>query len=163
MCVPSMDALWGHKTSLSEGSGPHSHWWSDMKRSAWGSKGSLDGSKSVIKKKKKETTKPFHLFGLVTWALAVKGDAFITCLHMLKLFLFQSSQCVVNFTSMLNCTWGNKGQEKWNILLQALATFGLDSCISFYFHTWGLDKDIMAFQCCALIEKHGPNCWLWYA
>lgn len=85
----------------------HSYWWSDMKRSAWGSKGSLDGKSWLYQK----TTKSFHLFGHLTRALAVKVDAFFRC--MLKLFLYQSSQRIVIFMWMLNCTWGNKGQEKF--------------------------------------------------
>lgn len=117
-------ALWGHTTSLlSDDSGPHSYRWSDMKRSAWGSKGSLDGSNSIWwDPALTKTTKLFHLSRLLTRALAVKGDAFITCLHMLKLYLSQSSQCRFIFMWMLNCTWGNKSQEKWNILLEASAT-----------------------------------------
>lgn len=118
-CVPSMDALWGHKTSLSGGSGPRSYWWSDMKRSACGSKGSLDGI-DIVGESQLYQKPQNHLFGLLTRAPAVKGDAFITCLYV-YLFLFQNSQSVVTFMWMLNCTWGNKGQEKWNFLLLSIS------------------------------------------
>lgn len=44
-----------------------------------------------------ETTKLFRMSWLLTWALAVKGDAFITCLHMLRLCLYGSSWCIFYF------------------------------------------------------------------
>lgn len=77
-CVPSMDALWGHETSPSGGA--RSYWWHEEK--------CLRFEKAVwtAATASSDTTKPFHLFGPLTWALAVKGDAFITCLHMFKQF-----------------------------------------------------------------------------
>lgn len=148
--VPRMDALWGNK-AISDGSGPHSYWESDMNRSAWGSKGSWDGAggSSFGQEETVLNHNPHdHFICLDSCSdqgdkAVKKGDAFIIRLHMLKLYL--SSQCVDIFPVIAQLHLRKQGSRKVKRSALSISNFALDGCISLCFISL---HRLMAFQCC---------------
>lgn len=80
-----------------------------------------------------KTTKPFRLFGLLTRALAVKGDAFIIRLHYVKTVLVSkfTMHCYFHVNAQLHLR--KQGSRKVTHSALSISNFGSDRCISFHF------------------------------
>lgn len=98
----------------SDGCGPHSCWWSDMKRSAWGSKGSLDGSSSVIRNHKTISLVWTFDRGASRWGWCLRyTSTYVKTVHYASLFSCECSIALEETRVKKSETFCFKHQQLW--------------------------------------------------